>query len=115
MSDIAFTQIDTPRSIIVGPGVNGHAAFTTNTGCRIIRTLDSGCHGEKLIHCSISHRDRYPTWDEIKAMKEYFFGDEHDAIMVFPRKELWVNVHANCFHLWELPKIPGPTGRWEYV
>lgn len=80
---------------------------------RIIRSIDCGEHGE-LLHVSVSHAYRYPTWDELKEVKSRFFGDDKDAMIVLPRKELYVNVHPNCFHLWAVPKLPGRTGRWEY-
>lgn len=98
---------------LAGPGPEGCRVYLTDNGLRVIWDRPRGVHG-RLIHVSISHRDRHPTWEEIKAAKDRFFGDAHDAIMVFPRSELWVNIHPNCFHLWELPKIPGPSGRWEY-
>jgi hypothetical protein len=61
----------------------------------------------------MSHPSRYPTWEEIGGMKEKFFGDDKTAMMVLPRKELYVNLDKNCFHLWQMPIIPGPTGDWE--
>lgn len=96
------------------PEVNGIAWFTTDTGLKVVRSVDTTEHGT-LLHLSISHPERYPTWEELKACKAYFFGDAKDAVMVFPREALWVNIHANCFHLWELPKIPGRSGRWELM
>lgn len=59
-----------------------------------------------LLHVSISHPERYPTWDEIRRIKEELFGDKQ-AMMILPEKEIYVNIHKNCFHLWEMPF------RWE--
>lgn len=119
-----FTQRDQlPRGVFdlvrlsierSGGKIEGQASFYTDRGHNILRSIETQDHG-RLLHVSISHPDRYPTWEEIKEAKDYFFGDEKDAIMVFPRRELWVNIAPNCFHLWELPRIPGPTGRWEYM
>lgn len=57
-------------------------------------------------HLSIAHPDRYPTWDEIKTA---VYGIEALAEVVMaqvlgPVSDLgdWVNVHDNCFHLYEI-------------
>ena len=55
-----------------------------------------------LKHLSVSHPLRYPYWDEIKEAKERFMGDI-DVAMILPKKEDYINVHKNCFHLWEIP------------
>lgn len=93
-----------PRVIqmLLQEGSKSISVFRTSTGCGIIHSMDTGPHGI-LRHLSISHPQRYPTWEEIKEAKEYFFKDDEDAMMVLPRKELYVNLHPNCFHVWQLP------------
>ncbi len=115
---INFIQIQVPKVIrqqteMMGGNSHSIKMYITLDGLKVLRSVDPTPHGN-LLHCSISCEDesKYPTWEEIKAMKEEFFGDR-TAIMVFPRKELYVNHRANCFHLWELPRIPGPSGDWE--
>lgn len=91
------------------------AVFATIMGHKIIHAMEETPHG-KLRHVSVSHVSRYPTWDEIKDVKYQLFKDGEDAIMLLPRKTdriAYVNLHPNCFHLWQLPTIPGPTGKWE--
>lgn len=56
-----------------------------------------------LKHFSISHRERYPTWEEILACKEHFLGNI-DCMMVMPKREDYVNVSKNCFHVWQTPQ-----------
>ena len=55
-------------------------------------------------HISISHKHRYPTWDEIKWVKYEFFKElsEINMAMYFPKPENFINVHENCFHLYEI-------------
>lgn len=54
-------------------------------------------------HFSISHPDRYPTWDEQHAAR---YGipilpqDITFAMYMVP-KEDYVNLHPNCFHWYE--------------
>lgn len=107
----AFLQSD-PR---VAAGTRSLELYTTDTGCRILHAVEETEHGT-LRHVSISHPERYPTWDEIRDTKYALFQDGEDAVMILPRKKggpRYVNVHPRCFHLWELPEIPGPSGKWE--
>lgn len=56
-------------------------------------------------HASISHNERYPTWDEILDIRYTFFDSNNDVFQVLPPKNEYVNIHKNCFHLWS------PIGR----
>jgi len=51
-------------------------------------------------HASISHPNRYPTWDEILDVRYTFFGEQEEVMQVLPPKSEYINVHKNCFHLW---------------
>jgi len=62
----------------------------------VIASLDGGA-----LHLSIAHSQRYPTWDEILAVRAWAFPEETEVVMVLARKSEYVNVHNNCFHLWE--------------
>ena len=53
-------------------------------------------------HLSISHKTRYPTWDEIKEARYRFVPDEVTMAMLLPPRDQYVNVHPNCFHLHEI-------------
>lgn len=52
-------------------------------------------------HLSIAHPSRYPTWDEIKEARYRFVPDEVYMMMPLPPSKVYLNVHQNCFHLWE--------------
>lgn len=61
-------------------------------------------------HISIAHPHRYPTWDEIYTAwydlvpnAENIYGS-----IILPRKSQYVNLHPNCFHVWQLkdPELP---------
>ncbi len=65
--------------------------------CSVCVSKDDG-----LWHISIAHPKRYPTYDEIKEAHYEFVPDEARMAMVFPPKKEFVNVHPNCFHLWEI-------------
>ena len=71
-------------------------AFLSDARHTIIMSKEKG-----KWHISLSHKTRYPTWDELKEMKYHFFPDISMAI-IFPPKEEYVNIDTNCFHLYEL-------------
>jgi hypothetical protein len=79
-------------------------------GLQVIASLDRATPhttwNKPLLHVSISRRDRYPSWEEIGAVKSAFFGNT-DACMILPRTEDYVSVHENCFHLWQIPVVWG--------
>jgi hypothetical protein len=52
-------------------------------------------------HLSISCPTRYPTWEEIKAARYDLIPDKVTMVMVLPPKSEYVNVHPNCFHLYQ--------------
>lgn len=78
-------------------------SYITNTGCYILLGKE-GDSKVKRWHLSISHKDRYPTWDEIKEARERLLSRNKDFAMIFPKPEDYVNIQENCFHLWEIKK-----------
>jgi hypothetical protein len=62
----------------------------------MIASVDGGS-----LHVSIAHSQRYPTWDEILAVRAWAFPAETEVVMVLARASEYVNLHNNCFHLWE--------------
>lgn len=51
-------------------------------------------------HVSLSHESRLPSWKEIKAVKEKYFGDV-TVIQVLPDSKKYINIHPYCMHLWK--------------
>jgi len=72
--------------------------YSTSTDCIIM--VSSEMSGK---HLSISHKDRYPTWDEIKTARYELIDKNVDSIMYLPKEGEYVNVHENCFHVYEVP------------
>lgn len=73
--------------------------YSTSTDCLIM--VSSELTGK---HLSISHQERYPTWDEIKSARYKLMDKNTDAIMYLPKESDYVNVHQNCFHVYEVPE-----------
>ena len=65
--------------------------------CKVMVTLDGGRE-----HLSISHKNRYPRWDEIKQARYELLDKDKCYAMYLPPEEYYVNEHKNCFHLWEV-------------
>jgi len=59
-------------------------------------------HSSDGWHLSISHARRYPTWDEIKAARYQLTPHNVTMAMLLPPPEEYVNIHENCFHLWQI-------------
>ena len=54
-------------------------------------------------HLSIAHPKRYPTWDEMAEAREQLLPRDLVFALLFPGNwDDYVNVHHNCFHLWEV-------------
>lgn len=107
----AFVRMD-PRA---AGSVQTLSIYTSDTGLRILHAVEETEHG-MLRHVSVSHPTRLPSWEEMRDLKYALFGDDEDAVMILPRRRggpRYVNLHKFCFHLWQLPRIPGPTGKWE--
>lgn len=56
-------------------------------------------------HLSISHPQRYPSWDEIKKARYTLIAEEITMAMFLPPPSQFINVHKNCFHLYETDNI----------
>lgn len=76
--------------------------YLTLDGLQVIASNDETQHG-LLLHVSATCAERYPTWEELVAVRGAFFGDGVDAMMMMPRQVDYVNLHPNCFHIWETP------------
>ena len=64
---------------------------------RVIVSIDDG-----KWHVSVSHPSRYPFWEELKAIRYTFCPNSITMGILFPPMEEYVNVHPNCFHLYEV-------------
>jgi hypothetical protein len=53
-------------------------------------------------HLSISHPKKYPTWRAIKEARYKFLPKDIYVAMILPPPEEYVNLHPNCFQLWEV-------------
>lgn len=86
--------------------------------CNVIVAREpAGKHREFLWHLSISHPDRYPTWDEIKTARYLLLPKDICCAMLMPPPEFYVDVqspldgsNSTVFHVWE---VDDPRKQWE--
>jgi hypothetical protein len=92
----ALTEIvgDDPARAVLPPSARIYSAAG---GCSVIVSRDAG-----RWHVSISHRHRYPTWDEIADARYALVPDDVTMAMLLPPSSEYVNAHDFCFHLWEI-------------
>jgi hypothetical protein len=51
-------------------------------------------------HVSVSIETRAPTWDEMCWVKDLFWDEDECVLQYHPPREVYVNLHPNCLHLW---------------
>lgn len=76
----------------------GGTSHDSNTGCHAIATFEPGG-----LHVSVSHPNRYPTWDELASARDVLAGPDRRMVMHFPPRSEYVNLHHTTLHLWETP------------
>jgi hypothetical protein len=87
------------------PGIPDAVRSFSKGDCRVLLgNEDRQRNGVKRLHLSISCHARYPHWDEIKDARYALLPLGVTFAMLLPPPGEYVNVHKNCFHLWELPK-----------
>lgn len=101
-----YDRIGTPpagfvlESVDVFGAASGHVLarrwLSAEEGASLITSLDAG-----FLHFSVAAPDRYPGWDLIHAIRDWFIPQDIEAVMVLPRLGEYVNLHPNCFHVWE--------------
>ena len=83
------------------------------TAMTVIVSIEPKDDGKRWLHVSAALPSRLPRHDEQAEIKEKFIGQDEYAISVFPPKEMHVNIHPHCLHLWHcleghpLPEFSG--------
>lgn len=56
--------------------------------------------GRRWMHVSCSRRNRLPSWEELRLVKDTFIGPDRRALQILPPQSEYVNLHPNVLHLW---------------
>ena len=67
------------------------------SGCSVIVAVEGGAW-----HLSIAHRHRYPKWNSIAKARYDLLPADVTMAMLLPPIHEYVNIHENCFHLWQI-------------
>jgi hypothetical protein len=84
---------------LVGRSEDG-AQYRSLRGLVVIVSAAVELDGKAWLHVSMSRRDRLPSYDDMKAVKDVFMGRERTALQVFAPSSKHVNIHDFCLHLW---------------
>ena len=76
------------------------ASYRGPKGLVVLISVTEEMDSKDWLHVSLSHKNRLPTYEEMKQVKALFIGRDRKAIQVFPPEQQHVNVHKFCLHLW---------------
>lgn len=93
------TSIEIKNMLELDPQVENVKMYNMDTGSKVIYCTENGKE-----HVSISNTKRLPRWDEIKYVRYKLMKPDIHVAQILPPREEYVNVHENCFHLWELDR-----------
>lgn len=100
-----LVELTDEKSRIIKKGLENIGAtnvkvYNMDTGSKVIYNIENGKE-----HVSISNNKRLPTWDEVKFVRYELMKPDSTIAQILPPKSQYVNVHENCFHLWEIEDI----------
>lgn len=75
-------------------------AYSHTDGRSVLASITTESDGRQWLHVSVSRRNRLPSWEELREVKELFVGRERVALQVLPRTSEYINVHPFVLHLW---------------
>lgn len=69
------------------------------SGIRVIVTTGDFEDNRDWMHISVSRKDRIPSWDDLKFVKNTF-AETRFGYQVFAPPSDHVNIHDFCLHIW---------------
>jgi tricorn protease-like protein len=109
---IAFgVRADVPGWRLLKQNPDGEM-YLDNSGMSVIVSGEIK-EGKRWVHLSFARKTRMPSYADIQRVRIVFLGDDNTAIMVWPPKDRYVNLHPYCLHLWScldgdgLPEFSG--------
>ena len=79
---------------------SGHA-FQHRCGLRLLIDCSMKDDNQWWVHISVSRRAQTPDHEDMAMVKSHFLGERY-AYSVWPPLDKYVNIHANCLHIWAL-------------
>ncbi len=75
------------------------SAYSYRNGLRVIVSTGPFPDGRDWMHISVSRKDRIPSYDDLKFVKNTF-AEKRFGYQVFPPPGDNVNIHDFCLHVW---------------
>jgi hypothetical protein len=72
----------------------------------VILATDGAGEQEVWEHVSVSTARRCPNWEEMAAVKDWFWNDDECVVQLHVPKAAHINNHPYCLHLWRRPGHP---------
>jgi len=82
------------------PGSGWDGAYLISIGQVRLRAICGVGLGWEHVSASVYKRPRTPTWEEMCAIKDLFWGPEEVVMQLHPRHSEYVNNHLWVLHLW---------------
>ena len=78
------------------------------SGLTVIWSIARELDGRVWLHASMAHTDRIPTWEELRALKDWLIAGDRYAYQVLPPATRYVNLNPHVLHLWAVIDGPEP-------
>lgn len=75
-------------------------AFRRADGLTVLVSVEIHECGRRWVHASASKKNQLPSWQDLKIVKDLFFGPERLVVQILAPKAEWVNFHETTLHLW---------------
>lgn len=102
----------TERGFYGRDGDSGNGVFKVYVGGKSFHVIASNGQGWEHVSVSPGNKARKscPTWEEMCAIKDMFFGEDERVAQYHPPRSEYVNQHPYCLHLWRQTeeKMPFP-------
>lgn len=120
MDDLIMFKVPEKYRLTDGPmgstkevGNNGVFVIPASSGIGRRDLFIIASDGEGWEHVSLQasegRKSRTPTWDEMCAIKDMFWGPNDWVVQFHPAQKDYVNNHENVLHLWRPVKEVMPT------
>jgi hypothetical protein len=80
-------------------GWNG--AFLVPLDGELYHVMISDGEGFRHLSCTNAQKKVLPPWSAMTRLKEMFWADDDWVVLYIPAKDVYINDHPYCHHLWQ--------------
>ncbi len=91
LKDVQFVEND---AVVTG------CLFRRRDGLTVLVSAEVHEDDRRWAHASLSKKGQLPTWQDLKVVKNLFFGPDKLVMQVLPPQDEYVNLHETTLHLW---------------